>query len=239
MEKIKQELKNFFKDINFKEEGHKYDVKGQTLKYSVSGLIKFFSPYFDTENISLGTAKKYGKTQEQVLQEWEEEKNKACDKGNVAHLFGENYMLDRSLKPSTGLEKAIVKFWGDLPKHIVPTIPELQMYHKEYLFAGTADVPLYNTITKKHIIADYKTNKDLFKNFNNQKLLTLFQDLLDCPFSKYQIQLSFYQILMEQVPEVEVSHRKIIWLKDDGSYLLYDTIDYTDRLKNFLKNTRL
>ena len=128
-----------------------------------------------------------------------------------------------------GQERAVIKFWNDLPEHVVPLILELQMYHKQYMYAGTADVPLYNKKTKTVIIADYKTNKDLFKNFRGKKLLHPFTDLLDNPFNKYQIQLSYYQLLFEQVG-LNVSSRKIIWLKKDGEYEVFDTVDYTEKL---------
>ena len=129
-------------------------------------------------------------------------------------------------------EEAIVNFWNDLPSTVIPVVMELQMYHKEYMFAGTADILLYNTVTNTFIIGDYKTNKDLFKNYKGKTLLSPFKNLLDNPYNKYQLQLSFYQLLLEQTG-FKVSSRKLIWLKPDGTYLLYNTDDYTDILNRF------
>ena len=58
-----------------------------------------------------------------------------------------------------------MKFWRDLPTYIIPVFTELQMYHLKKMYAGTADIILFNTKTEKYIIADYKTTKDLFKKF--------------------------------------------------------------------------
>jgi hypothetical protein len=44
-----------------------------------------------------------------------------------------------------------------------------------------------------------------------------------------------YQILLEQLSDIKVIKRKIIWVKNDGSYELLDTKDYTNELKEFLK----
>ena len=96
--------------------------------------------------------------------------------------------------------------------------------------AGTADIILYNTKTNKFIIADYKTNIDLFKNYKGKKMLIPFQDKLDMPFSKYELQLSFYQNLFEQCG-YEVEDRKIIWLREDGTFEVYKTEDLTEKLK--------
>ena len=133
-----------------------------------------------------------------------------------------------------GFEEAIVNFWNDLHSTVIPLVIELQMFHKEYMFAGTADILLYNTVTNTFIIGDYKTNKDLFKNYKGKTLLSPFKNLLDSPYNKYQLQLSFYQLLLEQTG-FKVSSRKLIWLKPDGTYLLYNTDDYTDILKEQLK----
>lgn len=220
-------FKEFFSDLTFVEETHKYYVNGKPLDISVSGKYGSYSQKFDKYAKSLSTANKTGRTQEAVLKEWEDAGKKAIEIGNKAHLFGELYAFNRSLKPKTKFDKAIVKFWKDLPKHIVVVNTELMMYHKEFMYAGTADIILYNTKTGKFIIGDYKTNKDLHKNFANQKLLGPFCNILDTPLNKYQLQLSYYQILMEQVPGVEVSHRKIVWIKDNGTYELFNCNDYT------------
>ena len=50
-------------------------------------------------------------------------------------------------------------------------------------------------------LSDLKNEKD--------KYVKGFSDLLDTPFSKYQIQLNYYQQLVEQVPGVKISKRKI------------------------------
>lgn len=231
-------VKKYFDKLHFEESIHKYYVDGEPLKTSVSGVVGKFGKVFDSHNISLGVAKKEGRTQAEVLQEWKDISDKACDLGNEVHLFGEDYFSDRTLKPSNGFEEAIVKFWDSLPSFLIPAFPELQMYHFEKMFGGTADIILYNTKTGKFVILDYKTNKDLFKNFKGQTLLAPFDYLLDCPYNKYQIQLSLYQILLEQTG-VEVSSRKIIWLKPDGEFELYDAIDLTDELRKQIKKLEL
>jgi len=234
----KKEILDFFKDLRFNEEYHHYFVNGKQIKLSVSGIIKKFVVPFDTKKVSKIVSLKRGISQTEVLKEWEEIKNKACNQGTEVHLFGELYPFNRNLKPTNGFEEAIVNFWNDLPPYVIPVFVELKMYHKEYMFAGTADIILYNTITNTYSIGDYKTNKDLFKNYRKQKMLKPFDDLLDCPYNKYQLQLSFYQILFEQLG-FKVSSRKIIWLRPNGRYKLYDTKDYTNILKDYLKNNEL
>ena len=238
MNNSKREILDFFKDLEFDEGKHLYSVSGNKINSSVSKIIKNFVEPFDTYGVSLKVARYRGVPQKQILEEWESIKNEACAKGTRVHLFGELYPFNRELEPKDGYEVAIVKFWKDLPKHVIPVIMELQMYHKEFMYAGTADILLYNTVTDTFIIGDYKTNKDLFKNYKGKKMLSPFGNLLDCPYSKYQLQLSFYQILFEQIG-LKVSSRKVIWLRPSGEYKMYDTEDYTEVLKEYLKNNKV
>lgn len=238
MENIKKEILTFFNDLSFEETEHKYHVNGNLIKLSVSGVIKKFVKYVDfskkaTEkdlrlNLPIGTTAK----------QWENNKQRACKLGSNVHLFGELYPFNKHLEPRNEYEKAIVKFWNDLPSNIVPVVMELQMYHKEYMFAGTADILLYNKDTDSFIIGDYKTNKDLFKNFKGKTLLYPFNDMLDSPYSKYELQLSFYQILFKQLG-FKVSSRKLIWLKPSSEYVIYNTEDYTKKLKDYLNKNEL
>ena len=91
------------------------------------------------------------------------------------------------------------------------------MYSEEFGIAGTADIICYNLKTKKLKILDYKTNKDLFKNYKEQKMLPPFDNFLDCSFNMYKLQLSMYQYFIEQTG-YEVESRTLIWLKPDGTY---------------------
>lgn len=224
---MKSAVMQYFSALKFDEENHKYYVDKKNLK-SVSVTIKDYCEPFDANRIAGFVAKKRGITKEEVLQEWEDKKNFACNKGNVVHSFGENYAKDFKIPEGekSNLELAVLKFWSSLPEHIHPFLFELQMYSETLGIAGTADIILYNSLTGKFIICDYKTNEDLFKNYKGKKLLAPFETLLDTPYNKYQLQLSMYQLLFEQIG-FEVESRRIIWLKPDGTYEIYKTEDYT------------
>lgn len=231
MEQQLQEIQKAFVALTFEESGHKYYVGTEPLDISVSGLISKHYKKFDAQGISAGFAKKHGRTQADVLAEWDATNLESRVRGNRVHLFGELYQFDRTLVPSCTQETAITKFWNDMPEHIVSVGAELRMYHFEQMFAGTADILLFDRKTQTYIIADYKTNKDLNKNFRGTKMLAPFNDLLDSPLSHYTLQLSYYQLLLEQVG-IEISRRIIVWLDiDTGEYHMIDTPDITNRLK--------
>lgn len=228
---IRNYIKDQFKDLVFEPEDHLYFVNGKPIQISVSGKIKKYYEPFDAIGVSQFTYmhKGYSSPQEQ-RDDWKAIADEAIEIGNKTHLFGELYAFNRNLRPQSQYDVAVMKFWNDLPSYVIPVMVEVKMYHRTSLYAGTSDILLFNTRTEKFIIADYKTNKDLFKNYNGKTMLGPFSHLLDTPFSHYEIQLSYYQILIEQIG-LEVSHRKIVHLKPDGNYDIYDTNDYTQVLK--------
>ena len=87
-------------------------------------------------------------------------------------------------------EEAVVKFYEKIPKELIPILAETKVYDEELGYAGTFDILFYydcptDETKSGFFICDWKTNKDLFKNFNNQKLLEPFSGLLDSPISLY------------------------------------------------------
>lgn len=233
MEQTKNKIQDYFKELQFKSEEHTYEVNGKSLT-SVSKTINRYVEKVDFNMIAGFVAKKRGITKEEVLAEWNAKRDISCSQGTAVHLFGENYTKGKV--PTNGFEEAIVKFWDNIPDYIEPFLFELKMFSRTLGVAGTSDIILYNNKTGKFIIADYKTNEDLFKNFKGKTLLEPFNNLLDSPYNKYQLQLSLYQLLFEQCG-FEVESRRIIWLKPDGTYENFKTEDLTkELLKELTKN---
>ena len=65
-------------------------------------------------------------------------------------------------------------------------------------------------------------------------MLAPFEALLDCPLNHYVVQLSYYQILLEQIG-VRVTKRVIVWLGLDGKFTCINTEDVTGILKTNLE----
>lgn len=230
MEKIRQDIKDFFVGLTFEEKSHRYSVGGILIEKSVSTLIKKFYIPFNDEEKSKAMSERDGTLQQDLLDKWRAHRDERINIGKQTHLFGELYAFNRNLRPQSKYDLGIMKFWNELPDYIIPIVVELPMYHKEKMYAGTPDAILLNTLTGKLVLIDYKSNVDIFKNFAGQKMIGCFSNLLDCPYNKYQVQLSYYKILLEQTG-YEVSTTKIIWITDNGSYRIYDTEDLTQYIK--------
>jgi len=127
-------------------------------------------------------------------------------------------------------EIASAKFYDDMPMCFVPLLAETKVYivKDKYWYSGTFDLSCYydqelddkNKLNKIDnsgiVILDWKSNKDLYKNFNT-RMLEPFQEYIDMPLSVYKLQLSAYQNCMENIG-LKVVARRIMWLLPDGTY---------------------
>lgn len=69
-------------------------------------------------------------------------------------------------------------------------------------------------------LLDYKTNGSLQNDYNRtfkKTMLSPFQDIIDEPLGHYAVQLNLYSMALEQLG-YEMTHKIIVWLKEDGTY---------------------
>lgn len=210
-------------------------------------------------------SKYFRMTPEQILESWKKISDEACEHGTFTHECGESlfyYMTgqidkilpdfkDRLTEDGGFMllypkEEAAGKFYEDIPECIVPILAETKVYDEELGYSGTFDILFYYdaTLDGKNpeksglIVMDWKTNKDLYKNFKGQKLLSPFDELLDMPLNLYKLQLSLYQSCINKVG-LKVVARRILWLKPDGSYDKINLEEYVNMLRETLKTVEL
>lgn len=260
---IRGKILERFKDLEFIEKSHQYFIPqedGTKLELeSVSHVTHRFGIPFDTERKAEEYAMKHGETKEYWMDKWRYNSLTATTNGTIVHEYAENYfyvkyglynmitprMQDRFVEdkgwliPIQPKEEAAKKFWDNLPKNLYPVLAETKVYTKRY--AGTFDLLAYykhpNDDTKSGLVVlDYKSNTTLIKDYSrnfNKMLLPPFGDLYDEALSYYVIQLSAYQIPLEDMG-LKVIARRLIHLKNDSTYELIPLQDKTKELRKEL-----
>lgn len=124
-------------------------------------------------------------------------------------------------------EEAAAQFYLDMPKSFVPLMPETKVYilETEFAYSGTFDLLCYYDAELDGrpneysglVVLDWKTNKDLYKNFAQKTLLHPFEYMLDMPLSLYKLQLAAYSMCLEKIG-FKVVARRIMWLLPNGEY---------------------
>ena len=153
------------------------------------------------------------------------------------------------LIPTRPKEEAILKFYDELHPNLHFVLAETKVYtgknkqltNLQQDFCGTFDILFYykdpNDDSKSGLcIFDFKTNRELQKDFSREMgkfLIPPFADYYEEPLSYYTLQLSCYQLPLEDIG-LKVIARRIVWLKDDGNYELIALNDVTDRLRSVL-----
>ena len=240
---IRSKINKAFEDLEFYEESHDYIHKGDSLT-PVSSTLKPMQKKFPAKVIAEAIARRDGVSPEEILEKWERKARRSRETGKRTHRFAEHYIgiesglpgdWDRKEYEKTNLipqEIAFLKFMADMPEHYVPMYVELKMYNLALGIGGTADLILFDKRDNSLAIFDYKTNESLFKQHNDQKLLSPFKDLDDNPFNKFQLQLSLYDIILSTAlqDKYKVSKRAVVWLKSDESYSIFNCADYKTRL---------
>ena len=169
---------------------------------------------------------------------------KITDDNKCKYIKEKNWLI-----PTRKKEEAILKFYDELNENLHFVLAETKVYtgkNKELTnlkqdYAGTFDLLFYykdpNDDSKSGLcIFDFKTNSDLYKEFNRSNGVMMyapFTDMYSEPFGAYTLQLSAYQLPLEDIG-LKVIARRLIWLKDDGTYELIPVKDVTKTLREIL-----
>ena len=166
-------------------------------------------------------------------------------KDKVKENMPMHFTKDGYLIPYSKKEEAIEQYYTDIlmNEHVFPVIPEAKVYTNlndmfnfKIEYAGTFDILLAYRYKGEIVFAinDFKTNKSLYSEFNRKNNIILKEpfdklNLIAEPLSNYTLQLSLYQLALMQLG-LKVVDRKLIWLKDDGTYEKIQTKDVTKEL---------
>lgn len=154
------------------------------------------------------------------------------------------------LIPTRKKEEAIIKFMNDLPKSYHLVLNEAKVYsglnkdktmNPKTKYCGTFDMLYYydgdgDASKAGFLIFDYKTNKEIYKSYSRNNGIFLkepFLNMYEEPYSEYTLQLSAYQIPLEDIG-LNVIGRRLIWLKDDGEYEKIPLVDVSQTLRKYL-----
>lgn len=201
-------------------------------KKSLLNTKRFDKSILDVYDI---TENEFNKTQQDILDAWDEENRKSCERGTRIHAQLENEFY-------AGGKNVELKKFGlggkfecrrnytelDLPYGVYP----------EYLISRTSEDGILNIAGQidclvkngnEIVIIDHKTNKklDLKGGFNTTtkssvKMLYPLNNLDDCNFNHYQLQLSTYAWMLQKInPNFVIKDLILNHYDHEGNNTLY------------------
>ncbi len=222
--------------LQFEEKWHKYSVKEKPELKFISGtkFLSKFSVPFDRDGISARYAKKYDMKQKDVINMWEKKGEISREAGTLVHNYIEDVLLGKepripqtvdSLYSNEIIESGMKKIkQADLvcekilDEYEIVAVEEI-LASIEYGIAGMADLRAINKKSRAMTILDHKTNAKIDMNNRWSNMLPPIQNLEDCSFNKYSLQLNLYEKVLklgDYVEPDEYFEHFLIHIKEDS-----------------------
>jgi len=198
--------------VTFKEEGHVYESFPAVSWTSVTKVVEMFCPHFDDRNQAITSSqnersKWYGIDPTEILELWEMERNRSTEAGSWFHHQMELKAIKAGTKLHRGktlnvFETGFVKGIKEARDQVLTdgVYPEHLIFNEKIGVCGQSDlVFVADNILD---ISDYKTNKEMKlksyvnRNGESQMMRTPIDNLEDCNFFHYALQLSIYMKLI-------------------------------------------
>ncbi len=240
---------NVFLDKNFvfDESAHSYnylDSSGKSIQKftSVTQFINTFKPKFDSTFWAKKKAKARGVSPEVILNEWKQISDTALDLGSALHKWIEDYY--NGINPAMptddilrGRVEAFLELHSSKLYKFRPVHQEFRLFSRKWNIAGTTDAILH--LDPNYYVGDWKTNKKFTTDQDNsgryQKLLYPFNDYWNNSLNVYSIQLSLYRLIMEEEAGFTTNGAFLVWIGPHEKPQLHKTVDFRDRLYEYLK----
>lgn len=248
-----KELNKAFGDFKFFEEDHHYEYKGERVGMSVTRLIEEYTNEFDSQAVAEKVAIRDNKSVQEVLDEWKQKNEWACEKGHIGHCYAQslwegqaifNYPTPQSKEQQIALTKVLdqgANFYEDYRDRLEHLADEFVIGSKEYDIASAIDHLFINKLTGGLVLVDYKTNSDIHKNEKYAKNMKVpLSHLKDFTLNHYYIQLSIYKYLVEKYTSLKIEEMFIVYFSENiENYEIIEIPYLKDEVEKILENRRV
>jgi predicted nucleic acid-binding Zn-ribbon protein len=218
--------------IKFFPEPHIYLIDDNPRTISASTLVKRFFPDFDEEYWSEYKARQQGRAAQEFIDEWETNRRQSADLGTQLHLDIEKYFeSNKKIKP---VNKKEFNFFLDFYE---THLTDKKLYRTEWRIfddliyvAGTADM-VFKKKDGTYAIYDWKRSKDIkvHNGFNNG--IGVCNNISDCNFNHYSLQLNIYKKILEDHYAKPVSEMYFVQLHPNfDTYKVYEVPDFREKV---------
>lgn len=206
-----QEL--FDKKLKFNKTKHSYTIDGLELR-SVTSFISQFFEKFDARKVAKSCSfiphnKEAKRGVRYFLKKWKED----SERGKRVHSDIERFIKGKidAITLNSDPKSILAGKW--INEKLIPMlerssdksdyfeiIPEVKIYSKDLLLAGTIDLLCVKKNDPKFaVLIDWKTNnKFSIEGFEGKKGTGPCSDVDDCHFSKYSLQLQLYAYILQK-----------------------------------------
>ena len=220
--------------ITFDEGPHIYTVHGEQGYTSVTTFVHHQFSSFDSASIldKIMSSRKmndpkykyYGKTREEILKEWDTNRDQAAAAGTNMHYDIECYFNGMDVSNSSIEYEYFQHFVRDFPE-LKPYRTEWMVYFEEYRLSGSIDMVFENPDGTIQIY-DWKRCRSIEReSFGGATSTTpCISHMPDSNFWHYSLQLNIYKYILEKKYGKVVTDLYLVCLHPDNAYDDYDRI---------------
>ena len=243
-------------DIIFREKDHKYFSEVNENHVSVTTLLKDYFQKFP-QDAAKKYAKKHNRTLEDVQKEWDWKRDLGTEIGSWLHIQLENqlqnkipdldYLLTKSDTPERQKDKDgyIANYHIQIANYLA-SIKHLDYLGSEIIVGNKTNAGQIDTLFSQ-CIHDFKNDKEInFESWSytnwqgikiSKKMLPPFEDLDDCNWNKYCLQVNMYHYLLpEEIQNCFSEPHKIIKFdRFSKEYEIHEIPDWQDRIKQIME----
>ncbi len=221
--------------ITFTEWNHTYTHNETGEKFtSVTTILGKYKKPFDSITAADRVAKREGVSREIVLEMWEKEKNRACDRGTNIHKLLEDYITVGEQVDEWGW---LYKTYDKCAEYNIDKFKKVRceelLWNEELKVSGLADL-IYEHSDSTFTVGDFKTNKRFrFSSQYNEWMLPPLDHLQVCENSTYAMQLSIYAWLYEKLTGLKCRKLAIFYLQGDR-FVCYNSAYLKAEVENLM-----
>ena len=248
--------------IAFDEPTHKYYVNGSCVgNISCTGFVHEFFGHFDPKAIiakmkksaNWTSSKYYGKTDQEIMNEWNENGKQASSAGTAMHLAIEQFlhgsadMIDPAIK-QTAEWRYFMKFWEDCGGDLEPYRSEWEVFtdslepvanERKIKLCGSIDMVFRRRSDGKFVIYDWKRSKEIKSENAFGSGLAPLDHLPDTNYWHYTLQLNVYKWILEKYYGMEIADLYLVILHPDNpSYRRMRLNFLTDEVEEMMECRR-
>jgi ATP-dependent exoDNAse (exonuclease V) beta subunit len=234
-------------NITFDEGPHIYTINGDASFTSVTTWVHKHFAKFDADKVisNMMKSKKwpqnkyYGKTANEIKEEWNKNCNEAATAGTKMHYDIECFYNECYKNTNQSIEFTyFMNFQKAIGEKMKPYRTEWMVYHEDYRLAGSIDMIFENPDGTLQIY-DWKRSKEITKvNAWNQYAITPeLDDLPDTNFWHYSLQLNTYKKILQEKYGKVVTDMYLVCLhpnNKNGNYIILKVPDLQDKLSQIL-----
>ena len=235
--------------IVFEDEGHRYFVDGKPGYMSTTTFIHDLFEKFDADKIikkMMGSVKwsqspYYGKSPDEIKNEWEVNRDDAATRGTEMHLNIEKYYNGVEHDTSSKEWRLFREYERDhVEGKLIPYRTEMLVFAEDLEISGSIDMLYRDAVTGEFVMADWKRSKAIRIDNKWQKgSHFLVSSLDDCNLVHYSLQQGIYSYILRRYYDMPVRSRHLVVLHpNQETYLRIPCTDLDGVIERLLEDRR-